>query len=38
MEGLKKSMKNLSQDNWSLGRDLNLGIPEYEAGVLTTWL
>jgi hypothetical protein len=24
-------------DNQSPGRDLNLGPPEYEAGVLTTW-
>jgi hypothetical protein len=28
--------ENLSQDSRSLGRDLNPGPPEYEAGVLTT--
>jgi hypothetical protein len=34
--GLKKTMKNLSQDSRSLDLDLNTGPPEYEAGVLTT--
>jgi hypothetical protein len=28
--------KNLSQDSQALGSNLNLGPPEYEAGVLTT--
>jgi hypothetical protein len=36
LEGLRKTTKNLSQDRRSLGRDLNPGPPEYEAGVLTT--
>jgi hypothetical protein len=36
LEGVRKTTKYLSQDNRSLGRDLNLGPPEYEAGVLTT--
>jgi hypothetical protein len=35
LEGLSKSMKNLCQDSWSPGLDLNPGPPEYEAGVLT---
>jgi hypothetical protein len=36
VEGLRKITKNLSQDSRSPGRDLNLGSPEYEEGVLTT--
>jgi hypothetical protein len=36
LEGPRKTMKTLSQDNWSLGRDLKPGSPEYEAGILTT--
>jgi hypothetical protein len=36
MEELRKTMKNLSQDSWSLGHNLNLGPLEYEAGLLTT--
>jgi hypothetical protein len=36
LAGPRKSTKNLSQDSWSLGQDLNLGPPEYEAQVLTT--
>jgi hypothetical protein len=35
-EGLRKTMKNLSQDTRSPSRDLKPGPPEYEAGVLTT--
>jgi hypothetical protein len=35
LEGLRKTMKNLSQDSRSPGQDLNPGHPEYEAGVLT---
>jgi hypothetical protein len=31
-------MKNLSQYSWSPSRDLNLGPPEYEAGMLTSRL
>jgi hypothetical protein len=34
LEGLRKTTKNLTQDNRSPGRDLNPGPPEYEAGVL----
>jgi hypothetical protein len=30
--------KKVSQDNWSLGQNLNLGPHKYEAGVLTTQL
>jgi hypothetical protein len=33
--GAKESHK-IPQDSRSPGRDLNLGSPEYEAGVLTT--
>jgi hypothetical protein len=29
-------MKNLSQDSWSLGQDLNRGPPKYEPKVITT--
>jgi hypothetical protein len=35
-EGLRITTKNLSQDSRSLGRDLNLGPPEYETGLLST--
>jgi hypothetical protein len=37
LDGLRKTMKSLDQDSQSQGRDLNLGPPEYKAGVLTTW-
>jgi hypothetical protein len=37
LEGLRKTIKNLSQDNRSSDQYLNLWPPEYEAGVLTTW-
>jgi hypothetical protein len=33
---LRKTIKNVSQDSQSPGRDLNKGTPEYKAGVLTT--
>jgi hypothetical protein len=36
LERLRTITKNLSQDNWSPGRDLNPGHPEYEAGVPTS--
>jgi hypothetical protein len=36
LEGLRKTKKNLSQDRWSLDRDINPGHPEHEAGVITT--
>jgi hypothetical protein len=36
LKGLRKNTKNLIQDSWSPGRDLNPGPPEYETGVLTT--
>jgi hypothetical protein len=36
LKGLRKTTINLSQDNWSLGQDLNLGPPEYKQGVLPT--
>jgi hypothetical protein len=35
LEGLRKTMKNVSQDRRSLGCDLSVGRPMYEAGVLT---
>jgi hypothetical protein len=35
LEGLEKAMKTLSQDSRFSDRDLNLGPPKYEAGVLT---
>lgn len=31
-------MRNLSEDSWSLDRDLKLVPPEYEGGLLTTLL
>jgi hypothetical protein len=37
-EELRKTMKNFSQDSQSLGQDLNLGHPEYKAGLLPTQL
>jgi hypothetical protein len=36
VEGLRKTTKNLSQNNLSPGRDVNSGPPKYEAGVSTT--
>jgi hypothetical protein len=36
MERLRKTTKNLSHDSRSPGRYLNLGPPEYEAGVFYT--
>jgi hypothetical protein len=35
LEGLIKTTKNLSEDSWSPGRDLNPETPEYEAGALS---
>jgi hypothetical protein len=35
LEGLRKIIRNLSQDSCSPGQDLKPGPPEYEAGVLT---
>jgi hypothetical protein len=37
LEGLRKTMMDLSQDSWSSGQGLNLGPLEYEAGLVTTW-
>jgi hypothetical protein len=34
--GTEENDENLSQDRLSTGRDLNAGLPEYEAGALTT--
>jgi hypothetical protein len=31
LEGLTETTKNLSQNSQSEGRDLNPGLPEYEA-------
>jgi hypothetical protein len=36
MEALTKSNAQHSQDNWCQARDLKLGLPEYEAGMLAT--
>jgi hypothetical protein len=36
LEGLRNTTKNISQDSWSPGRDLNPEPPEYEARVLAT--
>jgi hypothetical protein len=36
--GLRTTTENLSQDSQYPGRDMNLGPPEYEAGVLTNRL
>jgi hypothetical protein len=36
LEGLKKTKKNVSEDNWSLGQENHLGSPKYEAKVITT--
>jgi hypothetical protein len=36
MDGLRKATKTLSQDSRSPDRDFNPGLPEYDAGVLTT--
>jgi hypothetical protein len=38
LEGLRKIMKNLCQDRWRPGWDLNLRPPKYEARVLPTQL
>jgi hypothetical protein len=35
-EGLRKTMKSLSEDSQSLVRDLSPGPLKYKAGVLTT--
>jgi hypothetical protein len=35
LDRLRKTAKTLRQNSRSLGRDLNLGPPEYEAGVNT---
>jgi hypothetical protein len=35
LEGLRKTVKNLSQDSQSPGYNLNPALPVYEAGGLT---
>jgi hypothetical protein len=35
-EALTKNNAQHSQDNWCQARDLKLGLPEYEAGMLAT--
>jgi hypothetical protein len=35
LEGLRETMKNVSQDSQSAGQDLKPGPSEYKAGVLT---
>jgi hypothetical protein len=36
LEGLRKITKNLGQNSQCMGCALNMGPPDYEAGVLTT--
>jgi hypothetical protein len=36
LEGLLKTKKNLIHDSRSPERGINPGVPDYEAGVLTT--
>lgn len=36
LEGLRKAIKELTQDSRPPERDLNLGPPEYKSQVLTT--
>lgn len=36
LEGLRENMTTLSQENWSLGWDLNPGVTDYETEMLTT--
>jgi hypothetical protein len=36
LERLRRTTRNVSQVSWSLGRDLNLGPPEYDTGVQTS--
>jgi hypothetical protein len=36
LPGTEENHKNLSQDSRFLGKDLNLGPPEYEVEILTT--
>jgi hypothetical protein len=38
LEKVRETTRNLSEDIRSPCRDLKQGPPEYEAGVLTTWL
>jgi len=37
-EGLRETLRNVSQNNWSVGQDLNFWPPRYVVGVLATWL
>jgi hypothetical protein len=34
----EKNHKYLSQDSWLQGWESNLGLPQYEAGIVTTGL
>jgi hypothetical protein len=34
--GIEENYKNLSKDSRSVDRDLNKGLPKYEARILTT--
>jgi hypothetical protein len=34
----EENHKNLNQNSWSPGRDMNLGLIEYEVGVLASGL
>lgn len=36
MEGLRKTMENVSQDSQSRDQNFTLGPSEYDAGILTT--
>lgn len=35
-DGLNKTARNISEDSWPFNRDLNLVLPQYEAGMLTS--
>jgi hypothetical protein len=38
LEGLRKTMKKLSKSSRCPSQDLNAGSPEYESGLLATFL
>jgi len=38
INGLRKTMKILHYDGWSLGQDSNLGLPEHKTEVLSATL
>jgi hypothetical protein len=38
MDGLRKTMTNISQESWSTGQTVNLGAHEYEASMPSAYL